>query len=359
MKKKIQVILGIIIGIVLMWFLLRHTKWDEVFTALNTMHWGWMTLSIVGVFASFFTRVKRWSYIVRTAKPVSYRHMFSATQVGFLCNFIFPGRAGEVVRALALSRLAQLPFTKSFAFVALDRLTDLFGLIAVMLIAMVGFKPTEAITIPEEFIDVPDWAQGLLQPDVIQKGAMGFGFFLIVLVIAFVILYLNQRLVLRISDAILGLVSKKLADTIHNMIVHFSEGLHVFRSIGDMAKAIGWSFVTWGIACLSYAAVIRAFDVNEPWYASFIVLAMLSVAIAAPGAPGFVGQFHFGILLGLYLVVPDINYNVAMAIAIMSHLINLIPVILVGVYCLSTEHFGLGELRRESAHIQEETGEES
>lgn len=357
MKKKIQVVVGILIGVLLMWFLLRHTDWAEVKLAIQQMHWGWMSLAVAGVFLSFFVRVQRWSYIVRTAKPVSYRHMFSATQIGFLFNFTLPGRAGEVVRALALSRLADLPFTKSFAFVALDRLTDLFGLIAVMLIAMVGFQPDEAIVLPQEFGTVPTWAEGLLQPDVIQKGAIGFGIFLVVLVAAFVVIYLNQKLVLRISDAILGLVSKKLADMVHGMIVHFSEGLHVFRSVGDMAKAISWSFVTWAVACFSYGMVILAFGIDGPWYTSFIVLAMLSVAIAAPGAPGFVGQFHFGILLGLYLVVPDVNYNVAMAVAIMSHLINLVPIILVGACCLSTEHFGLGELRRESAHIQKEGGE--
>ncbi len=104
MKKAVQIIVGLVIGALLLWWVFRDTDWAEVGTALGAVHWGWLAVATLFVLFSFITRILRWRYIVRTAKPVSFRSMFSATQIGFMANFILPGRAGEVIRALVLSR---------------------------------------------------------------------------------------------------------------------------------------------------------------------------------------------------------------------------------------------------------------
>ncbi|HUW60643.1 MAG TPA: lysylphosphatidylglycerol synthase transmembrane domain-containing protein [Candidatus Bathyarchaeia archaeon] len=357
MKKTVQIIIGVGLGVGLLWLVFRGTNWNEVLQAIAAADPVWLAVFLALILLSFVVRVQRWSYIVRTAKPVSFRHLFSATQIGFLANFTLPGRIGEVVRAIALTRLAKLPFTKSFAMVILDRITDLFGLLAVVIVTVFAYTPEGSISIPASTLGVPIEfsARNVYRGEILAIVS------LVVLVSFFVLLYVKQELMLRVSDRLCSRFSQKLADKIHLWLQHFADGLHIFRSASDMAKSIGFSLLVWSIALLALTSVVRAFDVHVPWQGIFVIQLLLAVFISAPGAPGFVGQFHAPIVIGLVMFVPGIEDSKAKAIAIMAHLLNLIPVAVVGLICLFMEKLGLVELARESAHTdaQIETEETS
>ncbi len=346
MKKAVQIIVGLVIGVLLLWWVFRDTDWAEVGTALGAVHWGWLAVATLFVIFSFVTRILRWRYIVRTAKPVSFRSMFSATQIGFMANFILPGRAGEVIRALVLSRLEKIPFSKCFAFVALDRVTDLFGMLAAMLVAVLAYRPGTAVTVGPE-AHFPDWAAPLLHPQAIRTAAFSAAIFMLVIVAAFAALYLNQRLVLRCTERVIGLISQRMAARVTAMLGHFAEGMHVFRSAADMAKSLGFSLVTWGCFSVTFWTLFWAFGLTLPWYTPFFTLSLVAAVISLPGAPGFVGQYHAAIWAALLICSPGINSNVVRAVAIMGHLINLVPVTVVGLYCLQMEKLGLIALQRE------------
>lgn len=354
MRRKLQIIAGIALGAFLVWFLFKDTNWNTVYLAIRHADWRWLFLAFTAVLASFITRILRWGYIVRSAKAVSFWSMFSATQIGFLGNFVLPGRVGEVIRALVLSRSEKIPFSQCFAFVALDRVTDLFGLIAMMLVSVLAFHPQARIMLPPN-VGFPAWADGLLEPNAIRVAALSAAGFMLVVLAAMVLLYVNQRFVLKINDFCLGLLSKRLASRIHELLQLFAEGLHVFRSAWDITRSLFFSLVTWSLFCITYAAVLRAFRLEMPWYAPFIMLSLLAVVISLPGAPGFVGQFHAAIIAAMYIVSPTINPDVARAVAILSHLLNLAPVTAVGVYCLYVENLRLVDLRRESVGIEEDS----
>lgn len=355
MKKWLQIGLGLILAVVLVWWIFRGTNWAELFNALRSMQIPWLLVAITAVLASFVTRVWRWGYIVRTAKPVSFWRLFSATQIGFLANFTLPARAGELIRALVLSRSSDLPVAKCLAFVALDRVTDIFGLMAVLLVSALTFHPENSGALTAGVL--PEWAMKLLDPSLIREAMRTAAVLLAGLVGVFVVLYVKQDLMLRISDAVLGKISRGLAERAHVLFQHFADGLHVFRSKRDMAKSLAFSFVTWGLFAITYQALMLAFDLPVPWYASFLLLSLVAVVISIPGTPGFVGQFHAAVYAGIFLTAPDTNADVARAVAIVAHLFNLVPVVIVGIYCLYHDHMGLLELRRESTHLKEQAAE--
>lgn len=346
MKKKIQIAIGFALGIFLLWALFRNTDWYAVGQALRGANWWWLLLSVTLVFVTFLTRVQRWSYIVRTAKPVSFRAMFSATQIGFLANFSLPGRVGEVIRAVVLARLAGLTFSRSFAFVALDRVTDLFGLMAVLLASISFFNPSGPIVLQELNDPIP--------PGVIRWGAASTAAVLVGIIASFVVLYTNKALALRILHATVGKVSTRLGDRLGGMLAQFADGMHIFRSAADMTRAIGWSLATWGIGTLCYFCVLQAFSIDAPWYTAIVVMAFLAVAISIPSTPGFVGPFHIAIVVALVVVAPETDRDVAKAAALIAHLTNIVPVWITGGACLYTEHLGLLELRRAGEQAEEE-----
>jgi len=354
MKKLIQLVVGVLLGALLLWLVFRGTDWNEVLRAIGAADPFWLGIVVVLILLSFVARVQRWSYIVRTAKPVPFRHLFSATQIGFLANFTLPGRVGEIVRAVVLTRLDKLPFTKSFAMVVLDRITDLFGLFAIVLVTIFAYTPKKGeIHVPASTLGFPI----TFSVQNIQRGQIAAVVSLVVLVSFFVLLYVKQDLMLRVSDRFWSRFSKKLANKVHTWLKHFAEGLHIFRSGSDMAKSIGYSLLVWAIAMLALAGMMRAFDVDVPWYGLFVMQLLLAVFISAPGAPGFVGQFHAPIVIGLVMFVPGIEDSRAKAVAIMMHLLNLVPVVAVGLVCLYTEKLGLVELARDSSQSETELGD--
>lgn len=357
MKKKLQAAISVLVGVFLLWWVFRGTDWAEAWKYIHEVRLIWLVGFLAAVSLSFVTRIWRWGYIVRTAKPVSFRSLFSATQIGFLANFVLPGRIGEVVRALVLSRLEKMPFTKCFAFVALDRVTDLFGLIAVMLISVLAFHPDKPIVLPAA-VPLPEWGKALLEPAAVRGAMLWMGAFLCAVSGSFVLLYANQRLAFRVSDAILGRISKRLAEYVRGLLTHFAEGMHVFRSARDMAKSLAFSLMTWAFFALSLMCVLEAFHLDYPWYTPFVCLSVVSVAIALPNTPGFVGVYHIAVILSLFMVSAVDNYDQAKVIALVAHILNLIPIIVAGVFCLYLEGLRFFDLSRESEHIEEEKNAE-
>ncbi len=345
MKKKLQIAAGCAIGVFLFWYLFRDTDWSEVWRTLKSAHMGWLLLSLLVILLGFFIRVWRWGYIVNPVTPTPFWRLFSATQIGFLGNFVLPARVGEVIRALALSRSQKMPLPKTMAFVAVDRITDLFGLIAVFLVTLAVFHPEQDVYLPEELRGLYG---GPISQGMIRGALFSMTGVLAVGAAIMMVLILRKQWFLSLSDAVLGRVSTRLASLAHTIFDHFTEGMQVLTHGVDLAKASGVSLLLWGSFALSHVFVYKAFAIDVPWYTPFVMLSLLSVFISIPGPPGFVGPFHAGVVGGLILVNPEINLNIARAIALFAHLFNLVPIVIVGAICLSFERLELRSLSRES-----------
>ena len=344
MKKKLQIAVGLFVGLGLFWLMFRHTDWARVYTDAKQASLGWLLVAVGLIFLSFLTRIQRWKYVVRTAGPVSFRHMFSATQIGFLVNFVLPGRIGEAVRAAALSRLAGIPFSKCLAMVALDRVNDLIGLVAVILFTAFVYFPDQGVVLPASTFG----QEFSFSAQMIRNGEILMVAGLVVTIGLLVGLYAKRELALKCSDSVLGLVSRKLAGHVHGFLDHFAQGLRVFRSARDLLLAVGWSLVTWTIFLFILAASLKAFHIQAPWYTVLVMQTLLAICISVPGAPGFVGQFHAPIVATLIMLSPGIEDSKAKAFALVVHLLNLVTIAATGVACLVAEGVGLTELRQES-----------
>lgn len=355
MKKHVQTVIGLLIGIALIWFLFRDTNWSEVGAAIKQVHIGWLLFAHVPLCMSFVFRIIRWKYIVNSATPTSIRNLASATQIGFLANFTLPGRVGEAIRALVLTRLTQVPFSKTFAYVALDRVTDLFGLIAVMLVAIFAYKPVADVVIPASTFGTPD--DITFPASLYRSGAEGMGVLMFAIIASFVMLYVKKDFFISVVEKVAGIFSKRIADLGVHILSHFAEGLHVFKSPRDMFLAIFFSLLTWFMPIMIFWATLKAFHIDAPWYTPFVMQSILSVFIAVPGAPGFVGQYHVPVVITLVMVVPAMNIDHAKAFAIINHLIQLPPIIITGLYFLITDDFNITTLASEGEQLQHEETE--
>lgn len=350
MKQKIQIILGCAIGLFLLWYLFKDTDWPEVWQAFSTAHPGWLIMAMLVFLAGFMIRIWRWSYIVNPVVKVPFWRLFTATQIGFMGNFVLPARIGEVIRAVALSRSRNIPLPKTMAFVAVDRMTDLFGLVAVFIITLIVFRPVRDVYLPEDLRNLYD---GPISQSMIRSAVYAMTVLLVAGTAVMMALFARKDFFLALSDAVLGRVSARLARLAHRLFEHFAEGMQVLTSARDLTKATSVSLLLWASFALAQLFMYRAFGLDMPWYTPFVVLSLLSVFISIPGPPGFIGPFHAGVVGGLILVAPDVNLNIARAVAIVAHLFNLLPIVIIGVICLSFERLDFLELSRKSEKIAE------
>lgn len=350
MKNYVRAAIGLFVGIVMLAILFRGTSWDEFRTSILAADPVWLAAAFVPLVASFFFRILRWGYIVRAVQSdTSFRSLFSATQIGFLANFLLPARIGELVRAVVLARLTRLPATQSLALVALDRVNDLIGLLTMIAVGLISFRP-HTVEIPASVLGTQN--NILIRPEYLNRAEAGAAIFFVLMCVGLAALYISRTLVLRLSDAVFGMISRTLAERIHQMLDHFAQGLHVFRSPTDMAKSVAFNLATWGCFVLFSAALCEAFRLNWAWYTPFVIQIGVAVFISVPGAPGFIGQFQLGVVASLLMTIPDLNLGDALALAIVSHVANFVCVAILGVYSLYREGLNLFELSRQTQRIQ-------
>lgn len=342
MLRHTRTMVGVLLSIFLLWFLFRDTDWQVLSSVLREVDVSWLLLALFLSFSSSFTRVQRWSYVVRATQPATFRSMFSATQIGLLVNLLIPARLGDVVRGYVLASLAKIPFTRSLTMVALDRINDIFALVTVLLIALFSF-PSEAD------IEFAAGAFGNSEPFVvssslIQPVAVSLVGALFIVIGILVFLYFQQDIVLRFLDRVLKPVSARASAWLRAMFLNFAAGMHIFRSGMQMTKSVLFSLITWGLVALSLAALFEAFHLEFPWYGPFLMLAILGVFTAVTITPGMVGQYHVPVVASLLMILPGMDVNEAKAVAIVAHLLALLPPVVLGVYSMMNERLHIRDL---------------
>ncbi len=342
MSKSAQAIIGVLLSAFLLWFLFRGTDWQALNATLRQVNLAWITLSLALSFSSFFARVQRWSYVVRASHPASFRSMFSATQIGVLVNSFIPARVGDVVRGYVLGRLINIPFARSITLVALDRINDVLALVTVLFVTLMAFPSNRDIEFATGTFNNAE--PFIVSSSLIQPVALVLTIFLSLVILMFVFLYFQQGLVLRLLDKAAGSVSTQLASGLHTTFLNFAAGMHIFRSANEMVKSVLFSLLTWGLVALSLAALLNAFHLDFPWYAPLLMLSILGVFTSVTVTPGLVGQYHIPVVASLMMVIPSMDSDEAKAVAIVAHLVALIPPAALGIFSMFREQLRITDL---------------
>ena len=136
-KQKRSTWLFRLLGLVLLGILLARLDIAQVRAILRQADGRLVALSVLAVIPLIFVKTIRWRGILR-AQMIDYSlypaflSYFGSLFIGFLT----PGRLGEFVKALHVSRDRNVPLALSFTSVLADRLFDLYALLLVGLAAL-------------------------------------------------------------------------------------------------------------------------------------------------------------------------------------------------------------------------------
>ncbi len=317
---KIKAFIGIVISFVFVYLAFKDVSFQEMGTALATANYLWLIPAILAMLVSHMIRAVRWQAIMEPIQRCSVRPLFSALMIGYAANNLLPLRLGEFLRAYAVGKSQGVSKTSAFATVIVERLLDLMSLL-LLLSATVFFFP-----LPE---NIKNW--GYLFSGITLAS------------VAFVLFVMEKT---EATIRILGkLLPQRLFNIVERLMKSFLQGFVVFRRSEHYLLIFLTSIAIWFLYALVVYFAFFSFDFDTTYgvgfYASLVVLIIISVGITIPASPGFVGTYHWFCMLSLALFgVPE---SEALGFAIVSHAINILPFTAIGLVYFWKENLRLAD----------------
>ncbi|MHB8173292.1 MAG: lysylphosphatidylglycerol synthase transmembrane domain-containing protein [Nitrospirota bacterium] len=279
--------------------------------------------------AIYIVRALRWRYLMAPVKErVKLSHLYSATMVGFMANDILPARLGEIVRAYVIGRRENVSKSSAFATIVVERVFDSLSVFVLLLIVL-AFMPQTI-------------SGGHLAAVIRRTRTISLigGIFLIVVLAA---LISRRESLANIAGSILRRVSPRLAARATGLIDKFVHGLSVIKKPRLLVPIILLSAVHWGVLWIPVYIIFKGYGLDLGVWASAFTFVVIAFAVALPSTPGFIGTFQAAVAAALTLL--GVQKEKAVAISIVMWAMGYIPVVIVGLFCLSREHLTLSSLK--------------
>jgi uncharacterized protein (TIRG00374 family) len=248
-----------------------------------------------------------------------------------MVNNVVPARAGEIARAYALTKEAQVPFPTSLASLAVDRLFD--AIVLLLLAATALLDP--ALSTADKLAGRP-----------LSSFATGAVTVVVLLVLALYALAFFPTQLLRLFELFARRVSPTVEERGRRVLETFVQGLTVLRSPGRFAAVLGWTIAHWMLNAVGFWFAFRAVGISAPFSAGLFLQAFIALGTAVPALPGFFGVFEYMSVEGL--AVYGVSQQQAAAWAIGYHLFSFIPITLIGAYYFTRLGVKLRDLQTSS-----------
>jgi len=244
-----------------------------------------------------------------------------------MANNIFPARAGEIVRAYALTRQTDVPFATSIASLAVDRL---FDMLVLLLLAVAAF------------VD-PAFPRGAhVAGQSLGSIAQGSIILVVLLLAALYALAFFPKQLVRAFEIFARKISPALEDRGKSVLLKFSEGLSVLRSPGRFASVLAWTVAHWLLNALGFWLGFKAVGMTLPFSAALFLQTLIALGVALPSAPGFFGVFEKFATVGL--AIYGVNATQATSWAIGFHILSFIPITIIGLFYFVRLNLHLSEI---------------
>jgi uncharacterized protein (TIRG00374 family) len=310
-------VFGLAVSVAMVWWAFHKYRLIDIWHQMLTAHPVPLLLAVFLATLPFALRVPRWQLLLRQddGGKVAPMPMWRAISIGFAANNVLPLRAGEVLRVMAITRLAPVSFGSALSSLAIERVLD-----ALMMILLLG-----AALVASHF--PPDLTLGGTTPIRVFAARIGAAC-LAVLAAAVIAAWQRQR-TLQLVRWILP--HNKVGYVLHTFAERVLLGLDALRDFRRAAPVIAWTLVIWLVNAAAFYAVFRAFDFEVGFMGALILQGVLMIGIAIPQGPGFVGTFQlaFAATLGPLFAIPGER---AVACGTIYQITTFLPIVLMGVY---------------------------
>ncbi len=328
MKRRLQLLLGVAVSAVAVWFTMKDVRPGEVLAALRGANYAGFAAAMLCTLLGFWLRALRWRYLLADVKPVGVASLYSATMIGFMANNLLPLRLGEFVRAWALGRREAISKTTAFATVVVERVVDMIALLCILGLALLVHPLSESTEAGR----------------MTRAGASA----LLVACLALTAVVVVLEKVPARAHAAAALLARPLPQRVRDrgarLLGNFLSGLSLFADLGRLSVVMLLSFVMFAVVVLGIHASLWAMGIEVPWYGGLVMLVITAIGIMVPAAPGYIGTMNLACVAGLALF--DVTKATATSFSWFYWASQYLPITVVGLYYLRREGLSLRQLGR-------------
>lgn len=296
----------------------HDVNWKLLGGAMANAQPGWLALAACVNLAVLVFHAARWGALVRPlSTTATFRRTLEAMTVGFTVSTVVPARMGELARLEWFGRTTGVSRISTGATILLDHLVNAVGLLAGL--AVLPF-----------LLDVPLW----LRPG----GYFALAFFAVGVAVLLASLRRPGTSQRRLDAAPLPVRA------LTNFLAKLREGMASARTLPVLLTSLAASLVAWGLEINVTALSMKAVGLNLPIAASILVLVAVNIALAIPFAPpANAGTLEAGAILALLeFGVPK---EQALAFALCYHLLQVVPIGIIGLTLIGRRGSRLAEAR--------------
>jgi glycosyltransferase 2 family protein len=298
-RHGVKLAISLVLGIGIVWILSRG---------------GLPILPPDGAFASFrfwtapayvatlivvhFIRAMRWRHLLGLVGKASFRAVLSVSWISFAAILLSPIRGGEVLRPYLITKRSTVRLWEATGTIVAERVID--GLV-MSLILFVGLT----FAVPRS--PLPDHV-GELRVPVAAVPAAAYGV-LLLFAVAFSLMALffwRRAFARRVTHAVVGLVSPKLADFLGGAVERVADGLRFLPSWRHSGPFLAETLAYWlinasGTWLLAWGCGLTGVTLSQ----AMVTMGCLGIGILVPSGPGFFGAFQFFTYMALAMFFPE------------------------------------------------------
>ncbi len=323
--NKLKHFSGSILTIIVFYFLFRHIDFALFFKAIKQMDFHYLIFAIIFYLTSFLVRGFRWKLLLTHIKPISLQELVKIMMAGYAINNVFPLRLGEFTRAYLVGNRNKISRTSSLASIFIERVFDGLSIVLILSITLFFYPFPEKI----KFLAV----------------ITGTGF---VFLFAVLLFSAFSSIPIRVITFLERKTSVKF-QKIWELAKKFLAGAHSLKSPKIILKVLLLSFLVWSIELSVYYFTVDAFNINLPFVAFFLMLSAANLGMLAAPTPAGLGIFQAAIVSSMVLF--SVVYEKAMAVSIVLHFVQIIPVTIIGILWLYFNHISIKTVKEEKLDV--------
>lgn len=137
LRKTLQYVFFLLLGVGLMWWAYRDTPFSEILASMKHAKWQWIFVALALNYMATIIRGIRWNILL---EPLGHKAntwtCIHSVAFGYFMNDVIP-RSGEFARCGLLNRAEKIPVDKLFGTVVLERIIDILMLGIFILLALI------------------------------------------------------------------------------------------------------------------------------------------------------------------------------------------------------------------------------
>ena len=312
---------GSLIAVALLIYCVKDIRLSHLEDLILRVDYLYLTLAVICSFLFIVTKGFRWKLMLSQQKEMTKWRALSLYSAGQILNIVMPMLTGQVGRMFLFSKNEGLKKSFIFSTIVLEILFDSLSLILFLLLTSIAF------VFPEKYRFVSY---------IIAS----------VTFVLIVILYL----ILHFQGNLENSMQKSLKPRwpsfyigFKKFIRSFVKGINLLRSSQHFFGSLGYSIASWITHTLVVYFLLKSFGFELPFAAAASIMIINTLALMVPITPGNAGTFEFAVSKSLAAF--SVGRADAVLFALALHLLDLIPISILGFTYLQMEKVSIREIK--------------